>query len=143
MSDGLVTLEELAEQLGIDGNPAEYVTGRGFEVLTDWSGAAAVSMATAAALAELAPLVLEVDGERVVIDEDLLDFSDLSATEIQTISRMAERGALFDKGEPTPLGVAAFIFVKLSRDRDWTGDHFEAVAALLVAWLTDSLEAVA
>ena len=46
----LVTLEDLAARLGLTTNPAVYVTERGFKVLVDWSGRAAVTTEDAAAL---------------------------------------------------------------------------------------------
>lgn len=50
MADSLVTLEELAERIGIEGDPAEYVRARGHEIVIDWQGAAAVTSDTASLL---------------------------------------------------------------------------------------------
>lgn len=87
-------------------------------------------------------LVLDVDGEQIVIDESFLDFSDLSAEEAKSISTLAETVPLFDGDEPTPLGVAVFIYTKASRGREWGADHFKTVVGLLVSWLTGTLEEI-
>lgn len=97
-------------------------------------------MKTALATPEV--LILDVEGEQITLDESSMDFSDLTEDEIQTISKMIERGPLFDQGEPTPIGVAVFIFVKLARGREWGAEHFKAVVPLLTSWLTDELEEV-
>lgn len=99
-------------------------------------------MRTAVATADHEALILEVDGDQVVIDESVLDFSDLTVQEINTISKLIDHGPLFDEGEPTPLGVATFIFVKLARTREWGESHFAAVVPLLTSWLIDDLELI-
>lgn len=84
-------------------------------------------------------LILDVDGDQIIIDASTFDFSDLTQVELAAIADAIHKGPLFDDGEPTPLGVAVFITTKTARGRDWTADQFAAVVELLTSWLTDTL----
>lgn len=89
-------------------------------------------------------ITLDVAGELITVDEAFCDFSDLTPAEIRVLASVYDTAGriLDDDGEPTPLGVAFFIWVKLARSRDWDRRHFDAVMPLLVSWLTGTLEEV-
>jgi hypothetical protein len=88
-------------------------------------------------------LILEVDGEHIRLDPALID-SPLTPDEAEQVRLMsiATRRKLVDEdGQPTAGMVAISLYVRLARGRDWGRGHLNAVMPLLLAWLTDNLEA--
>jgi hypothetical protein len=83
---------------------------------------------------------MEVDGEQIVIDESLMDFSDFSPKETLLVGTLGI--PLLVDDEATVGGVAVMLAVKLARGRDWDQDTIAEVILLLTAWLSDNLEPV-
>lgn len=86
-------------------------------------------------------LTIEIDGESVVLDQELIE-SPLTPEEWDKLAHLkAPLHTLTDEdGEPTVGMAALYLSVKLMRGKPhWTQDHFIALFELLTAWLSNNL----